>query len=130
MHCRQAANNRLGMIREQESIPRPRRGMTASGAPAHGRSAFWWGLGSLCVRLVAWGWAVSAGTRPTFDEPFYFERAQGYADLLARRGPPGEAWRLAYGHGIWPPLHPFLLGVASLIGPNPLASARLLGVLI
>jgi 4-amino-4-deoxy-L-arabinose transferase-like glycosyltransferase len=105
---------------EEEHAPRQR----------HGFPALWWGLSSLGIRLIAWLWAVSHAIKPTFDEGFYLERAQGYADLLARHGSASDAWSTAYGHGIWPPLHPFLLGIASLIGPNPLASARLLGVLL
>ena len=89
-----------------------------------------WGFASLLLRLAGWLWVVSAGITPIFDEPYYFERAKGFADLLTRRGPATEAWQLAYGHGVWPPLHPFLLGLASLIGTNPLSSARLVGVLL
>jgi hypothetical protein len=87
---------------------------------------------ALSVRLACWLWFVRSGVRPVFDESGYFRIAGAWAEVLRRLAElslPTEALiRSAWGDGMWPPLHPFLLGLARVLPGDDLPAARLVGV--
>jgi hypothetical protein len=66
---------------------------------------------------------------PVFDEREYLARGRAFAQILSQLGqfesPPASAATAACGDGVWPPLHPLLLGLASsLFGPSACCSRR------
>ena len=89
---------------------------------------------SLFVRLLFWGWAWHCQLTPRFDEAPYLRMAHGYAECLAHlvRGEamPSSALNQAYRNGLWPPLHPMLLGLFLFaLGPHVIV-ARLAVVVV
>ena len=88
-------------------------------------------IASLTVRLIVW--YVVKDSPPLYDEASYLERADGVRDALRslRHGSlsfDGALLR-AYGEGIWPPVHPFVLGVSKFLSDS-VPVARLTSVLV
>jgi hypothetical protein len=87
---------------------------------------------SLAVRLLVWWGVEQAGVPPVFDENTYLVRAVGYENLIRTHARDG--WfsaehaerdaRRAYFLGGWPPLHPFLVGVAFFFAERSVELAR------
>jgi len=93
-----------------------------------------WPFGlALAVRLTCWFWFVGSGVQPLADERGYFTIAGGWGELLRRLAtlslPSPSLLRSAWGEARWPPLYPFLLGVARALPGDDLAAARLVGVI-
>jgi len=87
---------------------------------------------ALAVRLAGWLWLVGSGVQPFLDEDYYFRIAGGWSDVLRRLAhlslPTASMLTRAWGEARWPPLHPFVLGVARLLPTDDLSTARLVGV--
>ncbi len=75
---------------------------------------------SLAVRLAAWLLVTRSDTPLFADEPLYAGLAQGWGALFSAlasgRWPDAALLERVYGHGVWPPLHPMLLGLGGLCG--------------
>jgi dolichyl-phosphate-mannose-protein mannosyltransferase len=88
---------------------------------------------ALGVRLACWLFFVSSGVRPLADERGYFAMAGGWAEVLQSlmhlSRPTRSMVGTALGSVFWPPLHPFVLGVARALPVDDLAAARLVGVI-
>lgn len=88
---------------------------------------------ALAVRLACWFWVVGSGVQPVADERGYFTIAGGWAEVLQRLAtlslPSPSLLRSAWGEARWPPLYPFLLGVARALPVDDLAATRLVGVI-
>ncbi len=73
-------------------------------------------LASLAVRLAILIGPLNGGPELLYDERGYFEAARGFREIYLSwsRGeePPPDTYRLAYRRGIWPPLHPAILGLS------------------
>ena len=84
---------------------------------------------SLAVRWLVAFWLDAWHAEPAYDEIGYAARAQGaYEALLGDGGRP--AFRIWYGRGRWPPLHPLLLAPGAAFGVAGLRGmATVLGAL-
>jgi hypothetical protein len=82
---------------------------------------------SLAIRLPLVAWTDRHGVGLVFDESGYLAQAGGFRDLFAARWSgepkPGAANR-AYRGGVWPPLHPALLGLGLWWSGDGMAAAR------
>ena len=90
-------------------------------------------LVSLTVRSALWIAVSASGMTTMYDEGTYLTRAVGYGNivktLLSGNQPDPTDYDWAYSNGGWPPLHPFLIGLAfAAFGPS-IALARLVIVL-
>jgi 4-amino-4-deoxy-L-arabinose transferase-like glycosyltransferase len=87
---------------------------------------------ALAVRLAGWLWLVGSGVQPFLDEDYYFKIAGGWSDVLRRLAhlslPTASMLTRAWGEARWPPLHPFVLGMARVVPTDDLSTARLVGV--
>ncbi len=87
---------------------------------------------SLAVRLAIWLLVTRSGTPLFADEPLYAGLAQGWGAifnaLASGRWPDAALLERVYGHGVWPPLHPLLLGLGGLCGG--ISGARMSMVLL
>lgn len=88
---------------------------------------------ALAVRLAGWLWLVGSGVQPFLDEDYYFKIAGGWSDVLQRLAhlslPTASMLTRAWGEARWPPLHPFILGMARAVPTDDLSTARLVGVI-
>lgn len=89
---------------------------------------------SLSIRIVFLIPFMSYDIPLVFDEIDYFDRAVGFLNILdaiSHTHPPSpESIERAYGLGQWPPLQPFLLGLAFFIFGKHIIFGRLLMVFI
>jgi len=92
---------------------------------------------SLVVRLAVWAPVVHSDTLPLYDETSYLRRALAYERLAKSYLGGGIFWaepsaadaEQAYFRGVWPPLHPLLIGLVFGVVGRSLALARLVVVL-
>lgn len=85
---------------------------------------------SLAIRLIFAIPVITNGTPTAFDEAGYFEMITGYQGILksvaSGQVPSQLSIDYAYNEGRWPPLHPLILAVSSLLfGGEDLTTSRL-----
>ncbi|HEX4954121.1 MAG TPA: glycosyltransferase family 39 protein [Thermoanaerobaculia bacterium] len=95
-----------------------------------------WGLlgASLVLRLVIALPVLTQPVWPSWDEAGYLAQGRAWAAVLSSlaQGVAPEDLDLAdaYGRGVWPPLQPFLIGLAMALFGSHLAVARLVPLVL
>jgi len=92
---------------------------------------------SLAIRVAVWAPVAHSRVPPIYDEVTYVERATAYENLAKSylkgaifwADPSERDLRRAYRKGVWPPLHPVLLGLTFAVLGRSLAIARFVVVL-
>jgi len=84
---------------------------------------------SVMLRMTFFIYATKSNMPLLHDENGYFMRAIGFEniirDILSWQIPSSASCKIAYGQGVWPPLHPLLLGIGLVVLGKHIYSLRL-----
>jgi len=89
---------------------------------------------SIIVRMAFFIYVTSSKMPLLHDENGYFMRAVGFEniirDILSGRIPSPASCKIAYGQGVWPPIHPLLLGIGLVAFGKHIYSMRLVVLIL
>jgi len=89
---------------------------------------------SVMLRMAFFIYVTDSKMPLLHDENGYFMRAVGFEniirDILSGSLPSPTSYKIAYGQGVWPPLHPLLLGFGLVVFGKHIYSMRLVVLIL